>query len=117
MTKQFYPNIKDRLKQRLKISPNLTAIITAHGKTKAYLHRFNIIESPQCKCKAGPQTVDHLIYECNMTKTERAALLTNISPGAWPMEKRELLKKHTKQFTQFINSIDFEVMNSDINSD
>jgi hypothetical protein len=48
MTKQFYPNIKDRLKQRLKITPNLTAIISAHGKTKDYLHRFNIIESPQC---------------------------------------------------------------------
>jgi hypothetical protein len=32
------------------------------------------------------------------------------------MEKRELLKEHTKQFTQFIKSIDFEVINSDINS-
>jgi hypothetical protein len=52
-----------------------------------------------------------------MIKTERAVLLTNIPPGEWPMEKRELLKKHTKQFTQFINSIDFEVINSDIKSD
>jgi hypothetical protein len=33
------------------------------------------------------------------------------------MEKRELLKEHTKQFTQFIKSIDFEVINSDINSE
>jgi ribonuclease HI len=117
MTKQFFPNIKDRLKQRIKISPNLTAILTAHGKTKAYLNRFNIIESPQCTCKEGPQTVDHLIYECNMLQTERTTLVTNISPEAWPKEKRELIKNHTKHFTQFINSIDFEVINSDINSE
>jgi hypothetical protein len=52
-----------------------------------------------------------------MLKTERAALLTNIPLRAWPMEKRELLKEHTKQFTQFIKSIDFEVINSDINSE
>jgi ribonuclease HI len=107
ITKQFYLNIKDRLKQRLKLTPNLTAIITAHGKTKAYLHRFNIIESPQCTCKAGPQTVDHLIYECNMIKTE-SSTINQHPPGVWPMEKRELLKEHTKQFTQFINSIDLK---------
>jgi hypothetical protein len=68
-------------------------------------------------CKAGPQTVDHMIYECNMIKTETAALITNIFPGEWPMEKRELLKKHTKHFTRFIHSIDFEAINSDTNSD
>jgi len=40
-TKQFLPNIKERLnKKRLKLIPNFTAIVTAHGKTKAYLHRF-----------------------------------------------------------------------------
>jgi hypothetical protein len=44
-------------------------------------------------------------------------LITNITPGAWPIEKGELLKKHTKQFTQFIKSIGFEVINSDINSE
>jgi hypothetical protein len=52
-----------------------------------------------------------------MIKRERAAPITNLFPGAWPMEKRELLKKHTKHFTRFINSIDFEVINSDTNSD
>jgi hypothetical protein len=51
-----------------------------------------------------------------MIKTQRAALITNITQGAWPIEKRELLKEHTKQFIQFIKSFDFEVINSDINS-
>jgi hypothetical protein len=82
-----------------KLTPNLTAIITAHGKTKAYLHRFNITESPQCTCKAGPQTVDHLIYECNMIKTERAALLTN--PGSMANGEKRTIKETYKA----INSV------------
>jgi len=38
--KQFFPIIKDRLTSKFKLTPNFTAIITAHGQTKAYLHRF-----------------------------------------------------------------------------
>jgi hypothetical protein len=52
-TKQFFPIIKDRLTTRIKLTPNFTAIVTAHGKTKAYLHRFKIIESPECPCDGG----------------------------------------------------------------
>jgi len=63
-TKQFFTNIKERLKKRLKLTPNFTAIVTTHGKTKAYLHRFKIIDSPKCPCETVNQTLDHLIYEC-----------------------------------------------------
>ena len=41
-TKQFFPIIKDRLANKIKLTPNFTAIVTAHGKTKAYLRRFNL---------------------------------------------------------------------------
>jgi hypothetical protein len=44
-TKQFFPIIKDRLTTKIKLTPNFTAIVTAHGKTKAYLHRFKIMVS------------------------------------------------------------------------
>jgi len=63
-TKQFFPNIKERLKKRIKLTPNFTATVTAHGKTKAYLHRFKIIDSPKFPCETRNRTVDHLIYEC-----------------------------------------------------
>jgi primosomal protein N' len=43
VTKQFFPTIKDRLTNKIKLTPNFTTIVTAHGKTKAYLHRFKII--------------------------------------------------------------------------
>ena len=31
-TKQFFPVIKDRLTNKIKLTPNFTAIVTAHGK-------------------------------------------------------------------------------------
>jgi len=52
-TKQIFPAIKDRPTNKIKLTPNFTAIVTAHGKTKAYLHRFKIMESPECQCNSG----------------------------------------------------------------
>ena len=63
-TKPFFPNIKEKLKKRLKLTHNCTATVTAHGKTKAYLHRFKRIDSPKCPCDTGNQTADRLTYEC-----------------------------------------------------
>jgi hypothetical protein len=42
-TKEFFPNIKDMLKTKINLTPNFTAMTTAHGKTRSYLHRFKII--------------------------------------------------------------------------
>jgi hypothetical protein len=33
---------------KITFTPNFTAMVTAHGKTRSYLHRFKIIESPVC---------------------------------------------------------------------
>jgi len=52
-TKEFFPNIKYRLKTKINLTPNFTAMITAHGKTRSYLHLFKIIESPECPCTNG----------------------------------------------------------------
>ena len=70
-TKQFFPVIKDRMTNKIKLTPNFTATVTAHGKTKAYLHRFKIIESPECACNSGSRTVEHSLYECTKVQTER----------------------------------------------
>jgi hypothetical protein len=87
---------------------NFTAIVTAHGKTKAYLHRFKIIESPECPCDGGNQTVDHLIYDCTKLQGEREKPTSNVSkPDNWPVNESDLVNNHTKHFSQFANSIDF----------
>ena len=109
ITKQFLPNIKERLRKRIQLTPNLTAIVTAHGKTKDYLYRFKIIDSSECPCGTGNQRVEHLIYECPKLQREREFLIRNRAKQEnWPKEKSELMNKYLKYFTQFINSIDFD---------
>jgi hypothetical protein len=108
-TKQFFPIIKDRLTTKIKLTPNFTAIVTAHGKTKAYLHYFKITESPECPCDGGNQTVDHILYDCIKLQREREKLIHNLSNhDSWQAEKSALVKKHMKHFMQFVNSVDFE---------
>ena len=87
---------------KINLTPNLTAMITAHGKTRSYLHRFKIIESSECPCANGNQTVDHLIYECNKLNNEREKMIAHISKeDNWPIRKSELVKKIFKTIHSF----------------
>ena len=61
ITKPFFPNVKDRLKLQIDMNPIFTALVTGHGKTRAYLHRFKILQQATCSCKKGDQTTDHFI--------------------------------------------------------
>jgi hypothetical protein len=55
ITKSFFPNIADRLKVRINITPTFTTIVTGHGNIKTYLYKYKIIENPKCSCKkCGP---------------------------------------------------------------
>jgi hypothetical protein len=84
-------------------------MVTAHRKTRSYLHRFKIIESPEFPCANGNQTVDHLLYDCRKLNSERGKLIAHISKeDDWPIRKIELVNKHLKQVIHFTNSIDYE---------
>jgi len=86
-------------------------VTTADGKTRSYLHRFRIIESPECPCANGNQTVDHVMYQCNKLNSEREALIGYISKeDNWPVEKNVLVTKYLKEFTKFRDSIDYDKM-------
>jgi primosomal protein N' len=50
LTKQFFPSIADTINAKMHVTPNFTALVTGHGKTRAYLHWFKLIESPTCPC-------------------------------------------------------------------
>jgi ABC-type uncharacterized transport system substrate-binding protein len=41
-TRQYFFTVQDRLMLKLKLTPKLTAVLTEHGMTKAYLHRFHL---------------------------------------------------------------------------
>ena len=105
-TKQFYPNITDRLKSKIVITSNFTAMDSGHGKTRAYLHRFKLLESATYPCNKGGQTTDHLLYHCTLLQQQRGRLEKDtFQHGIWPISKQELITKHLKSFMKFTNSI------------
>jgi len=109
LTKHFYPSITDRLKSKIVITSNFTAMVSGHGKTRAYLHRFKLLESAKCPCIKGDQTTDHLIYHCILLQQQRGRLEKDtFQHGIWPISKHELITKHLKSFMKFTNSIDYD---------
>jgi predicted methyltransferase len=108
-TKQFFPSIEERLKKKIKITQNVTAMLTGHGKTMAYLHRFKIRDNAHCVCQQGDQTVNHLLYACNLLQTQREILRKSVTKkGQWPADKYELTTNHLEHLLTYIVSIDFD---------
>jgi hypothetical protein len=109
ITKQFFPNEQERLKLKIKINSNFTTMVTGHGKTRAYHHRFKIMECATCPCNKGDQTTDHLINQCTLLQTQRELLRNNaLKSGKWPVSKHELITKHLKSLLTFTNSTEFD---------
>ena len=94
-TNEYFPDIEGPLKMKLKLTGNLTTILTGHGNSKAYLHRFKISGEKTCPCGEGDQTTDHIIYVCARHKEERDRLRAAVNKTEdWPTTKRNLLKGH-----------------------
>ena len=111
-TKEYFPEVTERLKMKLQLTQNFTATVSGHGKTRDYLQRFKIIVEPTCPCGKGDQTTDHLIYACERLAKERDKLKkTAIRTNKWPINKRDLIRRHYNEFTNFINEIQFDKLN------
>jgi hypothetical protein len=96
----------DRLKLRINPTLNFIAIVTGHGNIKTNLHKHKIIENPKCSCNKGEQTVDHIIYGCNLQKQERDRLKAVITRSEQsPVSKNKLVLKYYKNFKQFTENI------------
>jgi hypothetical protein len=107
--KQFFPHVQDRLKLKINTTPIFAVMVTGQGKTRAYLHRFKLMEHAKCVCNKGDQTIDHLINQCTLLHTQRELLKSNVLQfWNWPLSKCELINKHMKSFLTFIKSIDFD---------
>jgi len=103
-TKQLYPRITDRLKSNIDITSNFTAMVSGHGKTRAYLHRFKLLESAICPCNKGDQTTVHLLHHCTLLHQQREKLEKDtLKHGIWPISKHDLITKHLKSFMKFTN--------------
>jgi hypothetical protein len=86
-----------------------TDIVSGHGKTKSYLHRFKLIDNPMCPRNEGAQSTEHLIYDYKILETQRKTLKHQImtSGGTWPTINSDLVAKYTHAFSRFIRSVDF----------
>jgi hypothetical protein len=69
-----------------------------------------------CPCGEGDQTPENIIYDCVRLKKDRDRLREAIiKTNKWPTSKRNLIKRHYKVFSNFINSISFEELNEEGN--
>ena len=70
-TKEYFPVVAERLKMKINTTQNFTSMVTGHGNIRSYLHRFKIIQTPICPCGTKDQTIDHLLFECELLNKER----------------------------------------------
>lgn len=61
LCRSFVPLVEQRLKMKIPITPEFTAIVTRHRKTKSYLHRFKLADNPTCPCNEGAQSPEHIM--------------------------------------------------------
>ena len=61
LCRSFFPLVEQRLKMKIPITPEFTAIVTRHRKTKSYLHRFKLADNPTCPCNEGAQSPEHIM--------------------------------------------------------
>jgi hypothetical protein len=101
----------DRIGTKINLTPKLTAVLSGHGKTRAYLYRFNLRKDAKCICDKDDQTMDHLLFHCTKTSTQRDLIKLQLSKQKnWPANKVELITKHRKVFSEFIESTDFDLL-------
>jgi hypothetical protein len=109
-TKQFFPSVEERLKKKIKITQNVAAMLTGHGRTRAYLHHFKIRDIAKCICQHRDQTVDHLLYDYILLEAERILRKNVTKIGQWPANQHKLITKHLEPLITYIESIDFDIL-------
>jgi hypothetical protein len=69
-------------------------------------------DDPGCVCRMGPQTTDHLIWECAHLLKQRETLKNRIRKAGrnWPLSNSDLANNYTKWFQMFVNSINFDTL-------
>ena len=88
---------------KINVTHNFTTMVTGHGNIRSYLHRFKIIVTPICPCGTMEQTIDHLLFECELINKERDNLISTIlKTDVWPISKDEQIREH---FKTFLNSL------------
>jgi hypothetical protein len=82
-------------------------------KHRSYLHQFKLINSPTCACGKREQTIDHILYNCEIIIKERDSLISRVeTTNKWPVDKRQLMREHYPSFIKFVNRLYFDELDS-----
>jgi ribonuclease HI len=79
ITKDYFPKVAERLHTKIHLTQNFTTMVTVHGNIKSYLHRFKIIDAPNCPCGNDNQTTEHILLECAIFHEDRERLIASVA--------------------------------------
>jgi len=71
------PKTGAKIKNKMPITPEFTALVTGHRMTEAYLYRFKLADDPMCPCNEGQQTSGHIIFDCNILEAQRSTMINH----------------------------------------
>lgn len=93
-TRYLIPDVKLRYKLDMVMDHYTSQLLSGHGDFLGRLHSFKLVESPNCKCGQGSETVRHVIFACKRTEEPRQRLLRVMQESGcnWPPESGEFLK-------------------------
>jgi hypothetical protein len=90
-TKQYFPTVQDRQKIKIIMTSTIVAMVTRHGKMRAYFHHFKLLADATPICMQGDQTTDHLLNHWALLQTQRTIIKQNIlKTGNWLASKQKL---------------------------
>ena len=109
VTKAFFPSVRNRIRQKIPVFPELTTMLIGHGKIRSYLYRFGLTNNAMCPCEEEEETVDHLIFKCKKLNKNRNEMIKQIknNGGNWPTSNETLVNNYLNFFVTFVKSIDF----------
>jgi len=94
-TKKMIPNVSQRYVLPMRLDHYTSQMLTGHGDFLAQLHRFKLVNNPNCKCNIrGAETVAHVLLKCKRTEQQRVNLkrALNEEGERWPPEDGAFLK-------------------------
>ena len=80
----------------------LVQLRTGHIPLNQYLHRFHIIDSPNCACGQGVETISHYILHCKQYIKQRSELRSKVEPRGMKLHTLLGDPKHAKAITEYV---------------